>query len=267
LRLIPLFSGSSGNSILVEGEGRRILVDAGLPARTLCGALKLAGVEPESLDAIFVSHDHSDHTRGVGVMARKLHIPVFANAGTWSVMGTQIGPIPLSEQRVFRSDMDFYFGGLHVLPFSTPHDAKEPVGFCFRGEGQKISILTDLGHMDEELLERVAGSDLLLLESNHDVEMLKVGPYPFPLKRRILSDKGHLSNEACGRALAKLYVRGLRSAILGHLSRENNFEQLALETVKSVLREEDIPEGAMALTVAHRDRITGIFDLEAVKQA
>lgn len=262
MRLIPLFSGSSGNCILIEGEGTRLLVDAGLPARSLCAALATVDVPPESIAGILVTHGHSDHVRGVGVLARKLRIPVFANAGTWEEMEGQLGPLPLQDMRVFCSDMDFYLNRLHVTPFLIPHDAREPVGFCFEGEGQRIGIMTDVGHVDEGLLTAVDGTDLLLIEANHDVDMLKVGPYPYPLKRRILSDHGHLSNDDCGKALARLYARGLRCAILGHLSRENNFEQLALETVRGVLRSQDIPDADFALTVAHRDRITGIFDLK-----
>ncbi|MDO5111245.1 MAG: MBL fold metallo-hydrolase [Clostridia bacterium] len=261
MRLIPLFSGSSGNCILIEADGVRLLVDAGLPGRTIEGALSAAGVLPETLTGILVTHEHTDHTRGVGVLSRKLNLPVYANAGTWAGMQADVGPIALCNMRMFETGRSFFVDKLLVQPFATPHDAREPVGYCFSAEGRCASVMTDVGYIHEGLLDAVEGSDLLLIESNHDEEMLKVGPYPYPLKRRILSDQGHLSNENCGKTLCKLYKRGVRCAILGHLSKENNYEQLAMETVRSELRMEDIPDEEFKLTVAHRDRITGVFVL------
>ena len=165
----------------------------------------------------------------------------------------------VAQMRVFETERDFYLGRVNVLPFKTPHDANESVGFVFRCGAGKLSILTDAGHITDHMLDAVAGSDLILIESNHDVDMLKAGPYPFPLKRRILGDNGHLSNDACG---AALYGRGVRRAVLGHLSRENNFESLALETVRAALRASDIPDEAFALSIAHRDRIGEMFEID-----
>jgi beta-lactamase-like protein len=262
LRFCPLYSGSSGNALLVLADGAAILVDAGLPGRVVAEALAAAGVAPEQLSGILVTHEHSDHVKGVGILARRYRLPVYANAGTWRGMLPLIGEIPPAQVRVFETERDFYLGGINVLPYKTPHDANESVGFVFQSGGSKLSILTDAGHINERMLDAVSGSGLILIESNHDVEMLKAGRYPFPLKRRILGDEGHLSNDACGAALTALYGRGVRRAVLGHLSRENNFESLALETVRAALRASDVPDEAFALSVAHRDRVGEIYEVD-----
>lgn len=262
MRFCPLYSGSSGNALLVLADGVAILVDAGLPGRVVAEALAAAGVAPEQLSGILVTHEHSDHVKGVGILARRYRLPVYANAGTWRGMLPLIGEIPPAQVRVFETERDFYLGGVNVLPYKTPHDANESVGFVFQSGGSKLSILTDAGHVNERMLDAVSGSGLILIESNHDVEMLKAGRYPFPLKRRILGDEGHLSNDACGAALTALYGRGVRRAVLGHLSRENNFESLALETVRAALRASDVPDEAFALSVAHRDRVGEIYEVD-----
>ncbi len=262
MRFCPLYSGSSGNALLVLADGAAILVDAGLPGRTVTDALARAGVAPERLAGILVTHEHSDHIKGVGVLARRYRLPVYANAGTWNGMLPFTGEIPAPQVRVFETGRDFFLGGMNVLPFGTPHDAAEPVGFAFRQGGSKLSILTDAGHVNAPMLDAVAGSGLILIESNHDVDMLKAGPYPYPLKKRILGDRGHLSNDACGAALAALYGRGVRRAVLGHLSRENNYESLALATVRGALRENGIPDAAFSLSLAHRDQVGEMYAVE-----
>ena len=226
----PLFSGSSGNCTLIGADGGLFMVDAGKSARAVSAALALAGERIEDITAIFITHEHTDHIAGVGVLCRRYGIPVYANAGTWQAMEPLIGEVP--------------------------------VGYSFFGDdGKKITVMTDIGHMDSRLISCAAGSDILLIESNHDEELVSSCRYPYPTKRRILSDIGHLSNAGCGRALCGLYSSGVRRAILGHLSRDNNFESLALETVRSELLNQDIPESEFALAVAHRDRMTGRFDV------
>ena len=258
----PLFSGSSGNCTLIGTERGLFMVDAGKSARTVSAALSLAVEKPEDIAAIFITHEHTDHIAGVGVLCRRYGIPVYANAPTWQAMGPLIGEVPPKCVRVFESGRDFFVGGISVLPFRTPHDAAESVGYSFlSGDGRKITVMTDIGHMDSRLLSCAAGSDILMIESNHDEELVSSCRYPYPTKRRILSDLGHLSNASCGRALCELYSAGVRRAILGHLSRDNNFESLALETVRSELLNQDIPESEFALAVAHRDRMTGRFDV------
>lgn len=262
MRFIPLFSGSSGNALLLEAGAARVLIDAGLPAKTVEQALLSAGIPPETLTAILITHEHSDHIKGVGPIARKYQLPVYANAPTWETMEGKLGKLAPANMRTFVTGQDFYLKDLSILPFATPHDAAESVGYAFTYKGIRMCSVTDIGHMDHSILDILEGSRLLFLESNHDEDMLKAGPYPYPLKRRILSDRGHLSNDSAGKALCKLYRRGVRDVILGHLSRENNYEELALTTVKSSLLMEDIPEAAMRIRVAHRDRPTGIFMIE-----
>lgn len=260
--ITPLFSGSSGNCTLIGAPGGLLMVDAGKSARTISAALSLAGERIEDVSAIFITHEHTDHIAGVGVLCRRYGIPVYANAGTWQAMEPLIGEIPPKCVRVFESGRDFYACGISVLPFRTPHDAAEPVGYSFsESDGKKITVMTDIGHVDSRLISCAAGSGIILIESNHDEELVSSCRYPYPTKRRILSDVGHLSNAGCGRALCGLYSSGVRRAILGHLSRDNNFESLALETVRSELLAQDIPESELSLAVAHRDRITGRFEL------
>ncbi|MDO4572916.1 MAG: MBL fold metallo-hydrolase [Clostridia bacterium] len=255
----PLCSGSGGNASYAEAGGARLLIDAGLPARRVEALLREIGAAPEALDGILVTHEHSDHIAGVGVLSRRYDLPVYANAGCWAKMRPALGDIRPRNLRVVEPGREFFIRSLGILPFPTPHDAASPVGYALRAEGRRIALMTDIGHVSDGMLEAVAGVDLLLIEANHDVDMLRAGGYPYALKMRILSARGHLSNEDAGRVLARLYRTGLRSAILGHLSRDNNTPELALLTVQSVLEEAGI--GDMALHMALRDRPCGLFEL------
>ena len=257
----PLYSGSSGNCTFLEAGNVRLLVDAGLTGSRIEQALNCVGAPASTLTAMLVTHEHIDHVRGLGVLARRHKIPIYANAACWEAMESSIGAIPPACRRVIETGRDFYIKDVNVTPFAIPHDAAEPVGYTFAHGGWKAGVLTDVGHVDERLIDAVSDCDILLLEANHDVDMLKSGPYPYALKQRILSRNGHLSNVDSGRALCRLFTRGVRNAILGHLSAENNDETLALETVQSALREEGIFSG-MRLALAHRDRPCGVFHLE-----
>jgi phosphoribosyl 1,2-cyclic phosphodiesterase len=257
----PLFSGSSGNASLVEADGVRILIDAGVTCSALTRALGEIGVEPKSVDALLITHEHSDHVSGAGVFSRKYDVPVYANKGTWEAMPPGVGLIAPHNVRVFETNRDFCVGQVEITPFKTPHDARESVGYAISCGGKRLCVMTDIGVVEPRLLDVVQGADLLLIEANHDTDMLRMGSYPYVLKRRILSDVGHLSNESAGRALAKLYTTGLRRAILGHLSRDNNMEELALATVRELLREENIDDSSFELSVAHRSRITGCYEV------
>ena len=257
--LAPLFSGSSGNATAVEAGGARFLVDAGRPCRSLEDALRSLGIAPASIDALLITHEHIDHIRGAGVFSRRYHIPIYANQGTWEGMAPVIGDIPPENIRVFATEHGFFFKDAAIFPFKTPHDARESVGYRFQCGARSLAVMTDIGHADPPLLEQAAGCDLVLIEANHDPDLVRTCRYPFPTKQRILSPAGHLSNENAGRALARLYATGLRQAILGHLSKDNNFAELALSTVRQQLRENQIPDEALALTVARRDEATGLF--------
>ena len=258
--LSPLCSGSSGNASYLEAGGTRLLVDAGLTAKRLTLLLDMLDVSMQTIDAILITHEHTDHIAGVGVLSRRYDVPVYANADCWAKMRPMLGQIAQKNVRVFESDHDFYLKGLCVHPFSTPHDAAHPVGYTFVCNGRKLALMTDVGHVSSAMLDEAASSDLLLLEANHDVDMLKAGSYPYALKMRILSPRGHLSNEDAGLMLQKLYARGVRNVILGHLSAENNTPELALVTVRSILADAGIADKVF-LTVAERDRPTGVFEL------
>lgn len=257
----PLFSGSSGNCSLVSAGGVNILVDAGMTGKAILSALADVEVDPSDINAIVVTHEHSDHIKGVGVLSRKFNIPVYANEGTWKAMSPLIGDVALRNIRTFVTGQNFYIGDVDVTPFAISHDAAEPVGYSFFNKGSRLVSMTDTGYVTEKLRETAAGADLLFLESNHDIEMLKNGPYPYQLKKRILSEKGHLSNTAAGELAVKLYGTGVRRAILAHLSRENNSEAIAYGSVRRALAENGISEKDYFLTVAHRDRVTGIFEI------
>lgn len=256
----PLCSGSSGNATYMEAGGVRLLIDAGGTGKRIIELLHEIDVTARTIDAILVTHEHSDHIAGVGVLSRKFDIPVYANAECFEKMLPMIGGLPARNTRVFESDREFSIKTIRVLPFSTPHDCAHPVGYAFQAEGKKVSIMTDIGHVTEGMLAAVADSELLLLEANHDVDMLRAGSYPYPLKMRILGQNGHLSNDDAGLVLAKLFNNGVKNVILGHLSNENNTPELALVTVKAALEEAGIGED-MYVAVAGRYHPTGVFEL------
>ena len=259
----PLYSGSSGNALFVQYGRTRLLIDAGKPGKTLDEALGMIGVNPDTIDAILITHEHNDHIAGAGVMCRKHHIPVYANEATWEAMEPKFGKIPDGCAMVFDSDSDFYLGDIGVAPFRIPHDAAEPVGYRLWGGKCSVSTATDLGHFPRHVRDAVAGSSLVLLESNHDPEMLRMnGHYSSYLKQRILGNHGHLSNEACADALLQLVDTGVRNVILGHLSGENNLPELALSTSQARMEREGIRLGEdLQLDLAWRDHVGSVYTL------
>lgn len=259
MKLIPLYSGSSGNSSLIIAGKSKILIDAGMTGKAITSALSELNVIPGEISAILVTHDHIDHTKGVGVLSRRYDLPVYANAGTWDAMHGIIGEISQRNTRVFNTNEDFYIGDINITPFKTPHDARESVGFTLAHIGRKLLYATDIGCVRDELIANAVESNLAFIEANHDIEMLKCGPYPYQLKQRILSDKGHLSNDNCAKLLIKLHALGIRAAILAHLSNENNTPELAFNTVTDILEANSIRD--MKLCVAQRNGITGIFEV------
>lgn len=260
----PLYSGSSGNALFVQYGQTRLLVDAGKPGRTIAEALRMIGVEPETLDAILITHEHSDHIAGAGVMARKYHLPVYATAATWQAMDKKVGEIPAGLRRTFTRNEDFYLGQIGVVPFSIPHDAADPVGYRLYGGGISISTATDLGFFPKHVRDAVAGSSMVLLESNHDPDMLMMNPhYSSLLKRRILGNHGHLSNDACADAMLQLVESGVHHVILGHLSGENNLPELALSTSEKRAEAEGIRLGVdVSIDLAWRDRVGSVYTLK-----
>jgi len=261
VRFCSLFSGSSGNSLFLSVGSTKILIDAGISAKRIIQALNSIGENPSDLSAILVSHEHSDHTHGVGIMSRKFDIPIYANVNTWSAMERDIGPVNVKNKLYFNTGNEFEISDICVKPFSIPHDASEPVGFNFFTGKNKITTVTDIGHITNKLLSYMDESELILVESNHDVEMLRIGPYPWSLKKRIEGENGHLSNEMAGKVVAYLAGRGTKRFLLGHLSKENNFPLLAYQTVLNTLTEKQIVVGSdITLEVALRDKVSDVIE-------
>ena len=260
MKLCPLCSGSSGNATYIETARARILIDAGLSCKRITELLSRIGVTPDALSAILVTHEHVDHVRGVNILSKKYDLPVYANADTWSMLRTVLKDVAPKNVCVFESDRDFYLDGARILPFSVPHDAVHCVGYTVSAEGHKVGVCTDLGHVDARILSILSGCDLLLFEANHDVDMLMAGSYPYLLKKRILSGNGHMNNDDCGKALVRLHETGVKNVILGHLSKENNYPELALIAVRAALEEAGIAED-MQIAVASREEPTGVFEI------
>lgn len=257
----PLFSGSSGNCYVVSHEGTIILLDAGLPGKKITEALALCRIDPREIDAIVVTHEHRDHVSGVGVLSRRYDIPVYTNVNTWEAMTPIIGDIAPKNTRIIDTGRDFFIGSVNVYPFAIPHDCAEPVAYSFHAGKRKLTCATDIGHVTQAVEAQLQGSDLLLIESNHDTDMLNACSYPASLKRRILGNHGHLSNENCGKLLVRLANQGLSRAILGHLSRESNTEERAYSSAADTLLKSGIGKADFELSVAHRDRVLGKFEV------
>ena len=260
MKLCPLCSGSSGNATYIEAGGARLLIDAGLSCKRIVGLLDRIGVAPGSLSAILITHEHVDHVRGVNVLSKKYDLPVYANAETWSMLREPLKDVLPKNMCVFETDRDFYLKGVRILPFAVPHDAIRCVGFTVSDGTHKAAVCTDLGHVDARILSALYDSDLLLFEANHDVDMLMAGSYPYLLKKRILSGSGHMNNEDCAKALIELHEHGVNNVILGHLSRENNYPELAMVTVQSYLEQAGIRD-EMRVAVARWEEPTGVFEL------
>jgi phosphoribosyl 1,2-cyclic phosphodiesterase len=227
-RLQVLGSGSGGNALVIEGRQGALLLDAGFSSRELEHRLRLVGVEPRRIGAILLTHEHHDHCRGVARFARRYRVPVHATAGTFGARSLR----PVVQRRSIRAGVGFEAAGFAVLPFPVPHDAREPVGFVIEdAAGFRVGVAADLGALEPAALVHLVDLDVLVLESNHDPEMLRTGPYPWVLKRRVASDRGHLSNPDAARGLERVLDDGLHTVVLYHLSRVNNRPALALETV------------------------------------
>jgi len=237
MKLASLASSSSGNSIYIGTEKRNILVDAGISYKKICEGLEGLSLLPSDLDAILITHEHSDHIGGLGVFLRKNPLPVYLTEGTYNyiVEHKSLGSVPEDCFQIIKSDSSFMLGDIEVNAYSIFHDAAEPVSYRFNNAGASAAIITDLGKYDDALINKFMGLNALVLETNHDVRMLEMGPYTYSLKRRILGDKGHLSNELAARLLLNINSEQLRFVLLGHISPQNNFPELALEAIKSEL--------------------------------
>lgn len=236
-RIYPLFSSSSGNSSFIGTPDGGILIDAGVSCKKLVGALIQNDIPPEAVKAIFVTHDHSDHIAGLRVFTKAHKVPVYASPKTldWLIKKDHIS----SSGECMEVGGEVNVWGFSVKSFKTPHDAVESVGYRVTApDGKVMCLCTDLGHITDEIESGLLGCDLVLLESNYDERMLRTGPYPFPLKQRIASKDGHLSNVASSKEVRKLIENGTTRIILGHLSRENNTPQIAENTLMRELGED-----------------------------
>ena len=255
-----LYSGSSGNCSFVQTNNTKILIDAGESAKKIGEALNSINVDPSSIDAILITHEHSDHIKGLGVFSKKFQIPVYANLETWNAMPKQKEKIDENNIHIFNFDK-FNIGDIEVKPFSIPHDAANPCGFNLFHNNKKMSIATDIGHINKEIINHLTDSSFMLLEANYEPEILKCSSYPYLLKERIKGPNGHLSNSDAGKTISYLMNHGLNNVMLGHLSKENNFPELAYKTVVEELIENQVSENSLHLSVANRFEVSPIIDV------
>ena len=263
MRLCSIASGSSGNCIYVGHASTHLLVDAGVSGKRIEQGLADMGVHPQSISGILVTHEHSDHIQGVGILARRYGIPIYGTVETFCAMKRRanIGKVDDTLFQQVYPEESITIGEIQVTPFSVSHDAANPVAYVFEAEGHKIGMATDLGVYTECTMEKLKDSEILYLESNHDVNMLMVGKYPYCLKQRVLGEYGHLSNDDAAELLGHLYHAGLQHIVLAHLSKDCNYPELAFETVKAELRMQVGEENMPNLIVAPRDIPSGMFEI------
>ena len=262
IKFCSLSSGSSGNCQYIETNNTRLLVDGGFSGKRIEELLSSIEVEPNTLDGILVTHEHIDHTRGVGVLSRRYDLPIYANCNTWLGMEKSIGKIKENNIKTFITEKYLEIRDITILPINIFHDALEPVGYIFFYGKTKISIITDTGWINDNIKNHIKGSNLYLMESNHDVSMLKNGTYPWPLKQRILGENGHLSNDYAGSVLGEVISGNEETILLGHLSKDNNTPDLAHGTVKEILVNKGINvDKDIKLDLTHRDKITKVYNL------
>lgn len=258
IKFCNLYSSSSGNSTYIESDSTKILIDAGVSCQKISKALESIGVELDEINAILITHEHVDHTKGITTITKKYNTPIYATEKTWSQMNT----LNVAEncKYYFSPNENFSIGDLLVHPFSIPHDAIDPCGFSILCGNKKVTVATDIGHIEERLVTEMSGSDILLIESNYDNDTLLCGSYPYFLKKRISSDIGHLSNESTSKLVRTLYESGVTKFVLGHLSKENNFPELAYQTVLNELNAANLNK-PFELSIAARDSIDEVTEL------
>ncbi len=258
IRFCPIASGSNGNCTYLGTDDTHILIDAGLSGRAILDGLKSIQVSGDMLTALFVTHEHSDHIQGIGVLSRRFDLPIYATERTWRFMRhyNSIGKIDEKNIRVIKSTQCFALNDLTIQPFEIPHDSAEPVGYSVYAEGKKITLATDLGHITDLIREHLSNAHIVLLESNHDLEMLQNGRYPLELKRRVMGKRGHLSNNDAALVLSEVLSPSTRHVYLGHLSEENNRPLLAMDTVYQVLSMNNINISQYHFQVAERGYIS-----------
>lgn len=260
MRLTSIASGSSGNCICVGTERAHVLIDAGVSGKRIESGLNAIDLTTSDMEGILITHEHSDHIGGLGVIARRYGLPMYATEKTMDAIlkSASVGKIDPSLFHVIEPEVDFAIGDMRIHPIRVSHDAADPVAYILRQGEKAAGVITDLGVYDDHIVGSLRDVDVLLLEANHDVNMLEVGPYPYPLKQRILGEKGHLSNESCGRLLCEMLHDSFRTVMLGHLSKENNYPELAFRTVYTEVEQGDNPYKGndFPIRVAPRDTIS-----------
>ena len=260
-KFCSLYSGSSGNSLFIETQNTKLLIDAGVSSKKIENALTDININPSTLDGILVTHEHIDHVQGLGTLSKKFDLPVFVNQETLDAMPKQKDKISEKNVKTFKISDKFEIGDLEIKPFSIPHDAANPCGFNIWKDNKKISIATDIGHMTNPILKSLEESLFIMLEANYDPEVLRCSPYPFTLKSRIAGPTGHLPNEMAGKTISHLLKSGLKNAMLGHLSKQSNFPELAYKTVVDELISNNYNEDCISLCVASRDNHSKIITI------
>ncbi len=255
-----LYSGSSGNSLLVQTENTLVLIDAGVSSKKIELALNNLNLSPEQIDGILVTHEHTDHVQGLGTFSKKYNLPVYVNQKTLDAMPKQKEKIE-NNVNIIKIEEKFEINDLQIKPFSIPHDAANPCGFNICKNNKKLSIATDIGHMTNGIIKNLENSNFVLIEANYDPEVLMYSKYPYPLKNRIAGPTGHLSNESAGKTISYLLKSGLKQAMLGHLSKESNFPELAYKTVVEELISTNYNENSLSLSVAKRDEISRLVTI------
>lgn len=240
-----LASGSTGNAFYLETPERKILVDAGLTGKKITSLLAEIDRSPEDLDAILVTHEHVDHIKGVGVLARKYNLDVYANENTWKIMDDKamLGKLDVAQKHIFEREKLLTFGDIDIESFGVSHDAVDPQFYRFMKDGKSFVMLTDTGYVSDRMAGIIENADGYLIESNHDIEILRAGSYPWKTKQRILSDKGHLCNEDGAGAMIRTIGNKTKKIYLGHLSKENNIKELAHMTMETQLMQADFGVG------------------------
>ncbi len=265
MRLCSIASGSSGNCIYAGSDSTHILVDVGISGKRTEVGLKELDLSMRDIDGIFITHEHSDHIAGLGVLSRKYEIPIYATRGTIDAIkkSSSVGKIPEELFWPIRADEKIVIKDLVCNPMRISHDAAEPVAYRISHGKKKVAIVTDLGNYNDYTVESLKGMDALLLEANHDVKMLQVGPYPYYLKQRILGDRGHLSNERAGQLLCQLLHDRLQAVVLGHLSKENNLPELAYEAVRVevTMADTEVKMSDIPMQVARRSDVSPIIHI------
>lgn len=250
-KAIPLFSGSSGNCIYVKYKDEEILIDAGVSYKKICSALNSIGTCIQNIKAILVTHEHTDHVQGLPVLSKHTQIPIYINRKSASYYDLPLSELFMGNSRIKDAGDTITFDGFEVNIFGTPHDSLGSCGYHFTlSDGSRFAMATDIGIITPEISSYLLGCKTVILESNHDVNMLKNGPYSYSLKKRILSDRGHLSNDACAEFVPKLVDNGTEKIILAHLSKENNTPSLAYKASAASLAEAGFTPSDVKLTIA-----------------